>query len=50
MSRHLMKCKVDRFGFEDNTRLWLSDEYLIMHVYLKGKISKEYFNSVGARK
>lgn len=50
VSRYLMKRKVEKFGFEDNTRPWLSDGYLIMHVYLKGKISKEYFNSVGARK
>lgn len=50
VSRHLMKCKVDKFGFEDNTRPWFSDGYLIMHVYLKGEIAKEYLNSVGARK
>lgn len=36
--------------FEDNTRPWLSDGYLIMHVYLTGEIPKEYLKSVGARK
>lgn len=50
VSRHLMKCKVDRFGFEDKTRPWLSDGYLIMHVYLTRDNSERVFKICGGKK